>query len=194
MRVSCGRSRVSRRAASRCVWLARSALRRSADRRALACRHADPDFAFAGDAIKQADFFLRVFAQQGFQRVGLDRFADQDAGGNRVIEVMLRQKRFQRFGQRGAFAVLREKAAIAQMPPAADHGQIDRNHARHFGYRHHIGIGLAAGGVNELLFAQHGQHVQTVAQQGSGLEIECGGGSVHLPGNVCDQCSGFAPE
>ena len=139
-------------------------------------------------------FFLRVFGQQRFQRVGLDRFADQDARRDRVVEVMLGNEGFQRFGQGGAFAVLREEAAVTQMPSAANHGQVDRDHAGHLGHGHHVGIGFAAGGVDELFLAQRGQHAQAVAQQRGGFEVERGGGGVHLLGDVVDQLGGLAAQ
>jgi hypothetical protein len=62
------------------------------------------------------------------------------------------------------------------------------------GHRDHVGIGLAAGGVDELLLAHRRQHAQAVAQQRGGLEIERGRGGVHLLGDPFGQRAGLAVQ
>lgn len=107
---------------------------------------------------------------------------------------MLEDEGFQRLGRRRTLAVLREEAAVAEMPTAADHRQVDRDHAAGLGDRDHIRVRIAAGGVDELLLAHGGEHAQAVAQEGGRLEIERSRSGVHLLGNVFSQCAGLAVQ
>ena len=111
-----------------------------------------------------------------------------------MVEVVLGDKGFQHFGQSRPFTMLRKEAAVAQMAAPADHGEVDCDHPCGFGDGHHVGIGLAAGGIDELFFAHCRQHAKAVAQVGGSLEIEHGRSSVHLPGDGFGQSCGFSVQ
>jgi len=64
--------------------------------------------------VLDGDFPLRLFRQQGFECGGVERLADQDAGRNGVVEIVLGDEGFERFGRCGALAVLGKEAAVAE--------------------------------------------------------------------------------
>ena len=115
--------------------------------------HGEPDAALGGDAVVHTDFLLCQVGQQCFQHVGVEGLADEQARRHRVAGIMLGDKGLQRLGRRGPFAVLGIETAVAEVASAPDHGEVDCNHAACFGHSHHVGVGLATGGVDELLFA-----------------------------------------
>ena len=111
----------------------------------VAQRHVEPGAALADGVALDRDLVPGLFAECGGQRGCINCLGDDDLRRNRAVQIMLREKGFQRLVRRDALAILREQALVAQMTAAAYHQQVDAEQAVFRHQRHHVDIGAGCG-------------------------------------------------
>src|SRR5438445_13520941 len=96
-------------------------------------RHFKPDAAFAVRGV----YDIRIFK--------LHRFARHDQRRQRLVEIMLLQKRSHYLAGGRTLGVRGEEAAVADVPAAADHHQVDAGDAALDGAGDDVGVHAAVG-------------------------------------------------
>jgi hypothetical protein len=100
-----------------------------------------------------------------------------------MILVMLLHEGHQRIERRAALGIGGEQRPVAEVPPAADHRQVDAHQPAPLDGRQHIHV-LVLGALDELL-VEHGLQVADLVAVGGGLlEGQAVGGLLHAPRQI----------
>src|SRR3954469_13033626 len=124
------RKHLAQRAQARLLRRAIAHVLRNGEQRVLA-RHVEPDLALA------------MRRRHGGDVLELDRIAGNHQPRQRLLEIVLLEKRRHDFGRLRALRIRREEAAVADVAPGADHHQVDAGDAALDHARHHIGLDTA---------------------------------------------------
>ena len=106
-----------------------------------------------------------------------------DPPRNRLRGVVLREERFEHRVGIASRGVLRKEAAIAQVAPAANHGERHAPHVVALDHHGDVGIG-PTGGLRRLAREDALQDTDLVAVQGGLLVLQRLGRRVHLRGEI----------
>ena len=119
----------------------------------------------------------------GQQRALLDLVREEDAARARLVVVELREERAQHLAGRERAVGLREIGAIAPVLAGAEEEHLDAVEAAVLMDGEHVGL-LDAARIDALLRLDRRQRGEPVAVDRGALEIERGGGLLHLGGEL----------